>query len=170
MEDIAGSAVAGLIAALAATAILGSAKSIRFVCLKHLDKKHIRNLVRQGMRRVLDSRGTFHQGMEVELSADVLRAAQYNLMIKQLRVALEHETPNLSHIERKELHEALDWYHTQSLNVTKDKQGHVQFPNLLPGNWPTTEMKAEFAESKFQRLSQIKWLKLYDLEIKDRLD
>ena len=152
---------------MAATAILGLAGWLRSVRLKYLDRRHVRNLVREAIPRVLDSKDAFNEGMGVTLSADVLRAAQYNLMVKQLKVALESETPNLTHVERKEIYDALDWYHTKSLNAIKNKQGQAQFIDLPPGVWATTEMRAEFAEEKVRRLSRIKWLKLDFENIKD---
>ena len=82
MPDIAGSAVAGLIAALTATTILGAAKWIHLKYLQRLDVKQIREVLTTGRKRVMDA----------TLPGDVLRAAQYNLIIKQLRVALDHTT------------------------------------------------------------------------------
>ncbi len=44
-----------------------------------------------------------------------LRAAQYNLMIKQLTVALDPASTNLSLDRQKELRAALDWFHVDAL-------------------------------------------------------
>ena len=87
MESIAGSAVAGLIAALTATTILGAAKWIHLEHLQRLDVKQIREVLTTGRKRVMESKETFQPGLDLTLPGDLLRAAKYNLMIKQLRVA-----------------------------------------------------------------------------------
>ena len=74
--------MAGLIAALTATTILGAVKWIHLKYLQRLDVKQIREVLTTGRKRVMDA----------TLPGDVLRAAQYNLIIKQLRVALDHTT------------------------------------------------------------------------------
>ena len=58
MEDIAGSAVAGLIAALTATIILGAAKWIHQKHLHRLDLKQIREVLTDGRRRVMQAKET----------------------------------------------------------------------------------------------------------------
>ena len=58
MEVIAGSAVAGLIAALTATIILGTAKWIYLEHLQRLDVKQIREVLTDGRRRVMESKKT----------------------------------------------------------------------------------------------------------------
>ena len=100
MPDIAGSAVAGLIAALTATTILGAAKWIHLKYLQRLDVKQIREVLTTGRKRVMESKETFLLGMDATLPGDVLRAAQYHLTIKQLRVALDHTTSKLPYAKR----------------------------------------------------------------------
>ena len=93
--------------------------------------------------------------------SDVLRSAQYNLMIEQLRVALDHTTSKLPYAKRKDIFDALDWYHTESLYATKDKYGNPVFVVDFPvGRWPTKEMQESHAADKFKRIESIKWLKL----------
>ena len=160
MPDIAGSAVAGLIAALTATTILGAAKWIHLKYLQRLDVKQIREVLTTGRKRVMESKETFHRGMDATSPGDVLRAAQYNLTIKQLRVALDHTTSKLPYTKRKDIFNALDWYHVESLYATKDKRDNPVFVDLPVGSWPTTKMQESQAVDKFKRLESIKWLKL----------
>lgn len=131
MEDLAGNAVAGLIAALTATTILGAAKWIYLSHLQRLDIKQIREVVTDGRKRVMESKETFHHGMVATFPSDVLRCAQYNLMIEQLRVALDHTTSKLPYAKRKDIFDALDWYHTESLYATKDKDGNPVLSSIF---------------------------------------
>ena len=161
MEVIAGSAVAGLIAALTATIILGAAKWIYLEHLQRLDVKQIQEVLTDGRRRVMESKKSFNRNMNATLSGDMLRAARYNLMLKQLRVALDHTTSKLSYAKRKDIFDALDWYHVKSLYLTKDAIGNPVFKDDLPiGSWPTNEMQESPAIDKFKRLESIKWLKI----------
>ena len=160
MENIAGSAVAGLIAALAATSILGAAKWINQKRLQRLDVRQIRGVLTDGRKQVMESKEFFHSGMNETISGPQVRAAQYNLMIKQLGVALDHTTSKLSYAERKELFDALDWYGVKSLYATKDGCGKPVFIDLPVGRWPTSEMQENHAIEKFKDLESIKWLKL----------
>ena len=142
--------MAGLIAALTATIILGAAKWIQLKYLQRLDVKQIREVLTTGRKRVMDA----------TLPGDVLRAAQYNLIIKQLRVALDHTTSKLPYAKRKDIFDALDWYHVKFLYATKDERDNPVFRDLPDGSWPTTEMQESQAVDKFKRLESIKWLKL----------
>ena len=158
MEDLAGNALAGLIAALTATAILGCAKRIHSAHLILGEKKFIRDVIADGRKRVMASKDTPHRGMETTLPGDVLRAAQYNLMIKQLEVALNHARSRIPYDIRKQLYEALDWFGTQSLFATKNQNGNPVFVDLPAGMWPHYEMQESQAAEKFDRLASIKWL------------
>ena len=142
--------MAGLIAALTATTILGAAKWIHLKYLQRLDVKQIREVLTTGRKRVMDA----------TLPGDVLRAAQYNLIIKQLRVALDHTTSKLPYAKRKDIFDALDWYHVKFLYATKNERDNPVFRDLPDGSWPTTEMQESQAVDKFKRLESIKWLKL----------
>lgn len=147
MESIAQSAVAGLIAALVATTILGLAKYTRDWLLRRQDVRYIRDLVIEGRSRVMKAEETYHQGMGAKSPADNLRAAQYNNMIRQLSVALESGWMNLSHSQRKDIYDALDWYHTQSLYAI-NRDGLAVYQELPDGKWPTTEMTMEEASGR----------------------
>ena len=82
-------------------------------------------------------------------------------MIEQLRVSLDHTTSKLPYAKRKDIFDALDWYHTESLYATKDKDGNPVFVVDFPvGRWPTKEMQESHAADKFKRIEAIKWLKL----------
>ena len=159
MESIAQSAVAGLIAALTATAILGFAKCVRQWSAKRQDVRYLRNLLTEGRKRVLEAGDTFHKGMNATSSGDALRSAQYNNMVKRLGIALEKWMVDLSHDQRKDIFDALDWYHTDSLQAVK-KDGKAVFIDIPDGRWPTTEMSLEVANEKFEKLQSIMWLKL----------
>ena len=80
-------------------------------------------------------------------------------MVKRLGIALEKWMMNLSHDQRKDVFDSLDWYHTDSLQAVK-KDGKAVFVEIPDGRWPTTEMPLEIAKEKFEKLQSIKWLKL----------
>lgn len=161
MESIAQSAIAGLIAALAATAILGVARYLREWLAKRRDIRYIRGLLIEGRKRVLESKDTPNEGMGVVLPASALRAAQYNNMLREVGVALDRWALHLSHDQRKDIYDALDWFGTNSLQAVKSKvDGSVQFVQLPDGKWHTTEMPLESATATFERLQSIGWLKL----------
>ena len=152
--------MAGLIAALTATTILGAAKWIHLKYLQRLDVKQLQEVLTDGRRRVLEAKETFNHNMDATLPGDMLRAAQYNLMIKQLRIALDHTTSNLFYAKRKRIFDALDWYHVEFLYATRDKRDNPVFRDLPDGSWPGTEIQESQAVDKFKRLESIKWLKL----------
>ena len=134
--SIAESAIAGLIAALTVTTILGLARCVRQWRAKRQDVGYIRNLLTEGRKRVMQATDTYHIGMDATSSGDALRAAQYNNMLKRLGVALEKWTVDLSHDQRKDIFDALDWYHTDSLQAVKKGEKAV-FIEIPDGKWPT---------------------------------
>ena len=152
--------VAGVAAAIAATVILGTAKWIHGRHLQARDIKHVRGILLAGRKRVMESQDVFNDGMDATLPADALRCAQYNLMIKQLAIALDHTTSNLPYAKRQQIFEALDWYHTGSLLATKDANGQPVFVIPQEGVWPTTQMNLTAAINRFTKLEAIRWLKL----------
>ena len=159
MNLILPSAFAGVIAAVTATAILGVAKWIHQWWLRSQDVEYLRDVLIQGRKRVLEAKDTYNERMDAWFKADALRAAQYDNMLKELDVALEKWLPNLSNAQRKDLYDALDWYHIGKLQVIK-KDGEAVFTEFPDGKWPTTEMPIEMAERKFEKLQSIKWLQL----------
>ena len=160
MEIVGQGAAAGLIAALVATTIVGCAKLIHQWWIRRQDVREVREILIEGRKRVMEAKDTYNPGMRETLHEDVLRAAQYNNMLKKVEVTLERWAVNLSHNQRKDIYEALDWYNTDGLLATKTGGGSVEFLKLPDGQWHTTEMKKEVAEDKFRRLQGIKWLKL----------
>ena len=159
MNEIMPNAVAGFIAAVTATAILGVAKWVHQWWLQRQDAKYLRDILVEGRKRVMEAKDTFHEGMNATSSADVLRAAQYNNMIKKLDIALVKWTVNLSHKQRKDVFDALDWYHTDSLQAIKQGEQAV-YVDIPDGKWPTTTMSMGMAKEKFEKLQSLKWLKL----------
>ena len=161
MENLTGNAVAGLVAALTATTILGLLKLMHLKYMQNREIKQIRDVLTVGRSRVMTAKKTLYRDMDATVHEDLLRSAQYNLMIEQLRVALDHTTSKLPYAKRKEIFDALDWYHTKSLYLTKDEIGNPKFVIDFPvGRWTTREMQESSALEKFKRLESIKWLKL----------
>ena len=107
----------------------------------------------------MEAKDTYNKGMKAKLKEDDLRAAQYNIMITQISVALERWAVNLSHAQRKDIYDALDWYHTQGLHAIP-KDGVAVFVDIPEGRWPTTDMSLDHAKNRFENLQSIKWLKL----------
>ena len=151
--DIVSSAVAGLIAALTATIILGIAKWVRQWWVRQ-KLVNLRDVLSEGRKRVMEAiplKATSRK------SADVLRAAQYNNMIKKLGVALEKWMVNLPHY-RKDVFDALDWYHTDSLQaIAWNKRCILTFPD---GKWPERQCQWKWPKRNSMKLQSIKWLKL----------
>ena len=159
MGPIEHGALAGLIAGLAVTVFLGVASYIRQRWANRKDVEYIRDLLTQGRSRVMNAEDTYHKGMNASMPADVLRAAQYNYMMRQVEVALERWAVHLSHDQRKDIYDALDWYNADGLYAT-EKNGRVEFHEIREGRWPTTQMAMNHAKRKFERLQSIEWLKL----------
>ena len=160
------SAFAGLVAALAATVILGCAKFLQRWMASRRDVKYIRELLTKERTSVLESKvleneETFIEGMNVTVTANEFRAALYNKMVKHLEIALEKWTIHLSNDKRNNILDALDWYNTKTdgLQVLK-RNGKAFFVIIPDGRWPVDKMLEEEAREKFEKLQSIKWLKL----------
>ena len=158
-SNAAQSAVAGVVAALVATSLLECARTCRRWIARRRDVKYLRDLLIEGRQRVLEATNFHHQDANAKCPADVLRAAQYNNMIKKLDTGLEKWTANLSHTQRKDVLDALDWYHTNSLKAVK-RNGEFMFVEVPDGKWPVTTMPLRAAEEQFGRVQEIRWLKL----------
>ena len=160
-KPIALNALAGLIAGLSVSAFLWTADYLSDRSANHQDVKHICELLAEGRAHVMEARGTSFEGMGATASADSIRARQYNRMIKELDVAFEMWTVNLSHTQRKEIYDALDWYHVRpDAQFAIKRDGKVVFQEVPDGKWPTAEMSMEAASEKFDKLQSIEWLKL----------
>ena len=161
MESIAQSAVAGLIAALAATAILGVARYVRHLWGRRRDVKYIRTLIIEGRGRVMGAKDVYFKGMDASISEGAVRAAQYNIMLRQVGLALEKWAMMLSHDQRKDIYDALDWYHTNPEGLPAIRRnGQVVVVQLPEGRLPVEEMSLQAAKDSFEKLGSIKWLKL----------
>ena len=99
---------------------------------------YLRNLLTTRRRSVLTSRDIATHELPPKLggqlpngiSADALRAEEFNLMLRELGDALEYQTSELTPIERKEVRDALDWFHRPkfgNVNVVPIS-GKVAFP------------------------------------------
>lgn len=153
------SAFAGLVAALCATFILGIARYVHHWSTRRQDVRHLREILLDGRKLVMDAEDTFHENMNATSSADTLRAAQYNTMIRRLDIALEKWLVSLSHDQRMDVLLALDWYHTASIHAVK-KGNEAVFVEVPDGKWPTTGMSLQHARDMFDNLQRIKWLGL----------
>ena len=159
MGSIIEGTISGSIGALVATAILSCVVLTRDWLAERRNVRYIRDLLIGERKRVMEAEDTSRKTIGVTIPADTLRAAQYNNMIKQLGIALEKWFVNLSHDKRKDIFDALDWYHTDGLQAIK-KNNKAEFVELPDGKWPTTEMPKEVTKKKFENLQSIEWLKL----------
>ncbi len=159
MEPIIHGVVAGIIAALAVTLILGVARLVQQWWNKRRDVRYLRRLLTTGMVRVMSAKDTYHHGMEAWMKADALRAAQYTYLLKQVEVALERWTIRLSPDEKKDIYDALDWFNAEGLHAMKHGD-EVRFVEVPVGKWPTTTMSQEHAERRLKKLQSISWLKM----------
>ena len=171
MESIGPSAIAGLIAGVVAPAILAGVESIRKSWLRRRDVKAVRDLLTDGRKRVMEAETRTYHGMPYPVPADVLRAAHYNKMIKQLDGAFNRWAVNLSPKQMKDIKDifdALDWYHTdpsELLLISPNNHGEEIKPIELPdGIWPLPKMQKKEAEKKFDKLQSIKWLQLQPIK------
>ena len=104
------SALAGVIAALVATAVLGVARFSRHRFRRRKDIDFIRNLVAQGLPPVLEV-PVDERGFDIVNSG--IRASRFNPMARKLRYALENWTMYLTHEQREDVLDALDWFEAE---------------------------------------------------------
>lgn len=157
--DMSESFIAGASAAVVATVVLGVAKLIHRWWLRRGDVGYLREIITEGRMLVFKDDEVYHEAPDARSPADVLRAAQYNNMISRLRAALGQWTVNLSHSQRRDIFDALDWFHTKGLHALV-RDGQMQYVQIPDGNWPTVQMSLGAAEEIFARVESIKWLKL----------
>ena len=148
-----------LIGAFALTILLGMSGWLRSRMARRRDLKYIRGILIQGQQLVMGAKDVDHEGVGAISPADVFRAAQYNNMIRRLRPALERWAVNLSHADRRDVFNALDWFHTEGLMAVRvqDEMVYVHVPD---GEWPAKDMSLDAAREIFEKLQAIKWLKL----------
>lgn len=98
----------------------------------------------------------------LRIPEDAVRAARYNVMLKELDVALDKWSAALSHDQRQEIIEAVDWYNLWFFLIEEDWPGRARMKKMPDGVWEG-DLSLETAQEKFEHLRSIKWLKLtYD--------
>ena len=157
---IAGNMVQGVIVGLVVAIVLALSHWCYVWYLERVDVRQVREVLSEGRQRVMEARDTLNSVMGVTFAGDVLRAGQYNLLLKQLGVVLDPVGSKLSYRKRKEIFDALDWYNVGALHAIKDKEGNPVFHDPPVGRWIAAEMRHGDASRKFQRLESIRWLKL----------
>lgn len=161
MENIAVSAIGGAIAGVVAAGILGVLGRLHRTRLRRQDVDYIRDVFMQGRKRVMEAKEMSFPEIERPIKPDVVRAAHYNLMIRQIDAALKYTVRQVSNDQRKDLYDALDWFNTDGLSVKRIDWDELVFVDDLPlGRWPNRTMREGEAIRKFERLEQIQWLKL----------
>ena len=93
------------------------------------------------------------------IPANALRAARYNVMLKELEFALDKWSTALSYDQRQEIIEAVDWYNLRAFSVEEDWPGRAALKKMPDGIW-IGDLEHETAQERFQNLKSIKWLKL----------
>ena len=156
---IAANMVQGVIVGLVVAIFLALSQWCYVRHLERVDVRQVRELLSEGRQRVMEAKDTFNSAMGVTFAGDVLRAGQYNLMLKQLRVVLDPVGSKLSYRKRKDIFDALDWYNVGALHVIKNNEGNPVFHPPV-GQWIAAEMRPGDASRRFQRLESIKWLRL----------
>ena len=93
------------------------------------------------------------------IPANALRGARYNVMLKELEIALDKWSTALSYDQRQDIIEAVDWYNLRVFSVEEDWPGRATLKKLPDGVW-TGDLEHETAQEKFENLKSIKWLNL----------
>ena len=157
MENIAVSAIGGAIAGVVAAGILGVLGWLHRTRLRRREVDYIRDVFIQGRKRVMESKEMDFPEMERKIAAGAVRAAHYNLMIRQIDAALKYTALQVSNNQRKDLYDALDWFNTDGLSARRDQWGEPVFVDDLPlGRWPNRTMRESVAIRRFEELEQIK--------------
>ena len=111
----------------------------------------------------MEARKVHFKAMDASMSAGAIRAAQYNNMLKQIGLALDKWAVMLSHDQRKDIYDALDWYHSDPHALPAIKRDdQVVVLELPEGKLPVSSMTLEAAKEKFDKLESIEWLRLGD--------
>lgn len=159
LNSIASSALAGVIAALTATAILGAASYIRRRAARRQAIRHLQHLFTDAREGVMQAEDQHADSTHRRIPADALRAARYNVMLKELEIALNKWSTALSHDQRREIIEAVDWYNLRAFSVEHYWPGRAGLKRMPDGVW-IGDMEHEIAQERFQNLKSIKWLRL----------
>ena len=159
VNSIALSALAGVIAALTATAILGVASYIRRLAARRQAIRHLQHLFTHAREGVIQAEEQRIDSTHQRIPANALRAARYNVMLKELEIALDKWSTALSYDQRQEIIEAVDWYNLRAFSVEEDWPGRAALKKMPDGIW-IGDLEHETAQERFQNLESIKWLKL----------
>lgn len=115
----------------------------------------VRALVDELRGLVLSAEPTEVAGRQI--TADELRAEQYNNMCMQLYFALSGALPHLSYKHKIDLLKAMRW---NELAVVDTPPRPKFVSHGLPVRWPSESMPIEAAHDLNGRLESINWLKL----------
>ena len=154
-------AASGFIAGLVVAAALGIAQEFREHVKRRQEERYLRSLFIEG-KIILTTEDLQLEGLEITVPADHRRAAEYKILLRQVGVALERWSPHLSPSQRKDIYDALDWFHTDTTRMlfvtTAENEG--RFVDVPDGTFPAEAMTAEAAAEVYERLQAIGWLKL----------
>lgn len=161
VDTIVGGSVAGLIAGLVIAVLLALASEARQLVKRRQEEKYVRDLFIEG-KVILTTEDLPLRGGDYTIPADDLRAAQYKMLLKQVGVGLERWTPHLSLSQRKDIYDALDWFHTdpERMLVLGTDEGGLRLLDVPEGTWPGTSMNEAAARSIYERLCLVRWLRL----------
>ncbi len=157
--SIAASALAGVIAGLTVTVILWVANCIHRWTARRQAIKHLRRLFTKGKEGVIQAEERQLESTVKRIPENTVRAARYNIMLKELEVALDKWSTSLSYDQRQEIIEALDWYNLRTFRVEEGLPGDIKLQKMPDGVW-IGDLPLEKAQEKFHNLRSIKWLKL----------
>ena len=158
METIIQSIWTGASAALVAAFVLEFASYIRRKLNSLRSIKHIREILEEGRDSVLTSKNEKISNPSMFIPKDVVRVGEYNRMIRKLDVALNEWRSELSFRQKKEIIEALNWYHTDTIFASKEGE-EIKFKEFPDGKWTHNTMYECEAKYRFEKLKSITWLK-----------
>ena len=161
VDTVVRGAAGGFIAGLVVAAVLGIAQKFRERVERRQEEQYLRSLFIEG-KMILTTEDLQLEGLGITVPADYQRAADYKRLLRQVGVALERWTPHLPPSQRKDIYDALDWFHTDQTRMlfatTAENEG--RFIDVPDGTFPGETMTAEGAAEVYDRLQAIRWLKL----------
>ncbi len=161
VDTVVQGAVSGLIAGMVVAAVLGIFREFRERVQRRQEEQYLRSLFIEG-KMILTTEDLQLEGLGITVPADHRRAADYKRLSRQVGVALERWSPHLSPSQRKDIYDALDWFHTDPTRMlfatTAENEG--RFVDVPDGAFPAEAMSEEAAAEVYERLQAIGWLKL----------
>ncbi len=149
---------------------------------------HLRNTITTHYRRVMKCRGIASCEFPLELgqklpngiSADEFRVDSFNHFLRELHYVLEYQSSKLTPMEKKDVLDAVDWFHKGDVGhvLGVPTNGKFLFPIVNKhnspiqqfqlgeyyvfheGRWPLDIMTKEQAEEKFVNLRKLQWLSM----------